>query len=145
MLKRFIFAREDQPDKEWLARFVAGREETERWYLGKGRASPASRPECRAALRDHMPELVPHYDRVCALVGDDDRAHQILSQYRPPPFVSGCSQAVWLGDGGPALVAALTINRRMWSARRDFEAVKRIEGESLYGILPKRLREWLFP
>ena len=42
-------------------------------------------------------------------------------------------------------VAALTISRRMWSARKDFEAVRRIEGESLYGILPKRLREWLFP
>ena len=104
MLKRFIFAREDQPDKEWLARFVAGREEAERWYLGKGRTSPPTGGDCRAALRDHMPELLPHYDRVCALVGDDDRAHQILSQYRPPPLVGGCSQAVWLGDGGPALV-----------------------------------------
>lgn len=104
MLKRFIFAREDQPGKEWLARFVAGREETERWYLGKGRTSPPTSGDCRAALTDHMPELVPHHDRVCALVGEDDRAHQILSQYRPPLLVSGCSQAVWLGDGGPALV-----------------------------------------
>ena len=51
-----------------------------------------------------MPELLPHYDQVCDLVGDDDIAHRILSHYRPPPAVHGCSQAVWLGDGGPALV-----------------------------------------
>jgi predicted choloylglycine hydrolase len=51
-----------------------------------------------------MPELVPHYDRVCALVGEDDMAHRILSHYRPPPIAHGCSQAVWLGEGGPALV-----------------------------------------
>ncbi len=51
-----------------------------------------------------MPELMPEYDRVCALVGDDDFAHRILSHYRPPPAVFGCSQAVWLGQDGPALV-----------------------------------------
>jgi predicted choloylglycine hydrolase len=51
-----------------------------------------------------MPELMSHYDRACALVGDDDLAHRILSHYRPPPAIGGCSQAVWLGEGGPALV-----------------------------------------
>lgn len=104
MRKRFVFVREDRPDTAWLARFAAGRHEAERWYLGEGRADPPTAAECRAALRDHMPELIPHYDRVCALVGDDDLAHRILSHYRPPPVISGCSQAVWLGDEGPALV-----------------------------------------
>jgi predicted choloylglycine hydrolase len=51
-----------------------------------------------------MPELLPEYDRVCSLVGDDDLAHRILSHFRPPPAVAGCSQAVWLGPGGPALI-----------------------------------------
>jgi predicted choloylglycine hydrolase len=104
MLKRFVFAREERPDTAWLARFAAGRNEAERWYLGQGRADPSTAAECRAALHHHMPELLPHYDRVCALVGDDDLAHRILSHYRPPPIVSGCSQAVWLGADGPALV-----------------------------------------
>jgi predicted choloylglycine hydrolase len=31
-------------------------------------------------------------------------ARRILSHYRPPPVAAGCSQAVWLGQGGPALV-----------------------------------------
>ena len=51
-----------------------------------------------------MPELRAPYEHVCALVGDDEVAHQILSHYRPPPLAGGCTQAVWLGEGGPALV-----------------------------------------
>jgi len=104
MHKRFVFEREDRPGADWLARFVAGRDEAERWYLGEGRAAAPAAAECRAALRHHMPELLQHYDRVCALVGDDDLAHRLLSHYRPPPVIAGCSQAVWLGDEGPALV-----------------------------------------
>src|SRR5262245_57136224 len=57
-----------------------------------------------SGVTDHMPEPQPHYDRVCALVGDDDRACQIVSHYRPPPVIGGCSQAVWRGNGGPGLV-----------------------------------------
>jgi predicted choloylglycine hydrolase len=104
MKKRFVFLREDQPGNEWLDRFTAGRAEAERWYLGHGRTAPPTPAESRAALRGHMPELVPQHGRACALVGKDDRAHQILSQYRPPPIVSGCSQVIWLGEGGPALI-----------------------------------------
>ncbi|MET1026008.1 MAG: C45 family autoproteolytic acyltransferase/hydrolase [Dongiaceae bacterium] len=104
MPKRFIAAREDQPDQAWLARFQAGRAEAEHWYQGEGRADPPSAADCRAALRRHMPELIPQYDRACALVGDDDLAHCMLSHYRPPPLIHGCTQAIWLGEGGPALV-----------------------------------------
>ncbi len=104
MLKRFVFAQEEQPEGAWLARFAAGREEAERWYLGKDRAPPPSARDCRAALSKHMPELMAHYDRVCSLVGDDDLAHRMLSHFRPAPISCGCSQAIWLGDGGPALV-----------------------------------------
>jgi predicted choloylglycine hydrolase len=104
MFKRFVAQREDEPGDAWRARFAAGRDEAVRWYLGSGREPAPSPVECRAALRRHMPELVPYYDKVCALVGDDDLAHCILSHYRPPPIVHGCSQAIWLGDGGPALV-----------------------------------------
>jgi predicted choloylglycine hydrolase len=104
MLKRFVAAREDRPGADWLARFTAGRTEAERWYRGEGRAAPPTVAECRTALYRHMPQLVPEYERVCALVGDDPLAHQILSQYRPPPLEFGCAQAVWLGKDGPALV-----------------------------------------
>ena len=104
MRKSFIARREDQPGDSWLSRFVAGREETERWYKGSNLGSPPTSTECRAALLQYMPELLPHYDQACALVGKDDFAHRILSHYKPVPLVFGCSQAVWLGLDGPALV-----------------------------------------
>jgi predicted choloylglycine hydrolase len=104
MQKRFVFEREDQPGEAWLARFRAGRDEARRWYLGEGRKPAATPVECRDALRAHMPELLPLYDRACSLVGDDAMGHCILSHYRPGPLNTGCSQAVWLGEGGPALI-----------------------------------------
>jgi predicted choloylglycine hydrolase len=104
MFKCFIAEREDQPGEAWLGRFAAGRMAAERWYLGEGLAAPPSAAECRSALLRHMPELARPYDRACHLVGDDDLAHRMLSHYRPPPAKFGCSQAVWLGEGGPALI-----------------------------------------
>ncbi len=104
MRKHFTFTREDRPGQDWCDRFAQGRDAAEQWYLGEGRAAPPTAAACRAALDRHMPELLPHYDRVCGLVGDDDLAHRILSHYRPGPAIGGCTQAVWLGSGGPALV-----------------------------------------
>jgi predicted choloylglycine hydrolase len=104
MQKRFVAIREDTPGSAWRERFLAGRAEAEAWYRGTGRGAPYSAAECRAQLQSHMPELLGPYDQVCALVSGDDLAPQILSQYRPPLLPHGCTQAVWLGDDGPALV-----------------------------------------
>lgn len=104
MEKTFIAEREDRPGAAWLARFEAGRDEAARWYRGVGMQEPPTATECRAALQRDMPELVPAYDDACHLVGEDDLAHRILSHYRPASLPHGCSQAVWLGDEGPALV-----------------------------------------
>ncbi|MFD2342761.1 C45 family autoproteolytic acyltransferase/hydolase [Sinorhizobium terangae] len=107
MEKTFVSAREDRPGKDWLSRFTAGRAGVESWYFGRAVTSRPAAPtvsECRAALAQHMPELLPHYEHVCALVGDDELAHRMLSHYRPAPEGYGCSQAVWLGKEGPALI-----------------------------------------
>lgn len=105
MEKTFVAAREERPGKAWLSRFAAGRTEAESWYFGRAeRASGPSARECREALWQYMPELVPHYEHACALVGDDEVAHRMLSHFRPAPDAYGCSQSVWLGEGGPALI-----------------------------------------
>lgn len=104
MQKRFVAIREDTPGNAWKERFVAGRAESEAWYRGSGRAAPPTAAECAEQLQQHMPELLGPYARVCALVGEDDLAPQILSQFRPPPLLHGCTQAVWLGKDGPALI-----------------------------------------
>jgi len=104
MQKRFVAISEGTPGNAWRERFIAGRAEAEAWYRGSGRGIPPTAAECKAQLQRHMPELLGPYERVCALVGEDDLAPQILSQFRPPPLPHGCTQAVWLGTDGPALV-----------------------------------------
>lgn len=97
MEKTFIADREDRPGAAWLARFQAGRAEADRWYRGVGMQEPPTASECRAAMRRHMPELVPAYDDVCDLVGDDDLAHRILSHYRPASIPHGCQAGDMVG------------------------------------------------
>lgn len=104
MQKRFAAISEDVPGSAWLARFQEGRAEAEAWYRGIGRQQPPTAAECAAQLRRHMPELLGPWERACSLVGPDELAPQILSQYRPPPLAHACTQAVWLGPDGPALV-----------------------------------------
>ena len=58
---------------------------------------------CRAKLRAYMPELVPTWERLCALAGDDPEVARMLTLYRPTPYVAGCTQAVRVVPS-PALV-----------------------------------------
>ena len=74
MRKRFVFAREDAPGDAWRRALRRGATRPSAGIARPGRAAPAA-AQCRAALREHMPELLPHYDRACALVGDDELAH----------------------------------------------------------------------
>lgn len=136
MHKHFIAAREEKPGEDWLARFVAGRDAAASWYLGQGLEEPSTAAECRSALRQHMPELIRRYDEACALVGDDDLAHRILSHYRPPPLISGCTQVIWLGRGGPALV-------RNYDYPLDL-VTGRIESSAWFGheVIAKTQRPW---
>ena len=143
MLKRYDFAREDEPGAVWLARFQAGRAQAEAWYLGAGDAAPPVAAACRAALERHMPELLPAYDRACALVGQDALARCILSHYRPADERAGCSQAIWLGRGGPALVRNydypldLVTGRfeaTCWSGRRVIAKAQRPWGGCIDGM-----------
>ena len=50
-----------------------------------------------------MPELVPMWNRLSELVGGGDHEARMLSLYRPTPYMSGCSQAVWTRADGPLL------------------------------------------
>ncbi|NGM32559.1 peptidase C45 [Methylobacterium sp. DB0501] len=143
MQKTFTAECENRPGPAWLARFREGRDDAARWYLGEGVPETPSAAACRAALLRHMPELVPHYDDVCELVGDDDLAHRILSHYRPAPHRQGCSQAVWLGEDGPALVRnydyplhSITgrIELTAWSRRRVIGMGQRPWGGCLDGM-----------
>jgi predicted choloylglycine hydrolase len=92
-----------QPGDAWRERFEAMWPTYRTWYLQEGDAERPSYAACRRALAEHMPELVPVYERLVELAGGGDLAARLLSLYRPPGFIVGCSQGAWT-QGEPLLV-----------------------------------------
>ncbi|GMG81022.1 C45 family autoproteolytic acyltransferase/hydolase [Paralimibaculum aggregatum] len=68
------------------------------WWARNGLEARPPYFESRRALRAHMPELGDLYDRLCELAGGGDSAARFLSFFCPPPYLAGCSQAIWPGE-----------------------------------------------
>jgi predicted choloylglycine hydrolase len=94
---------EAAPGPKWRERFELMWPAYRAWYLKDGAAARPDLATCRRALAEHMPELVPTYERLVELAGGDELAARLLSLYRPPGFVVGCSQGAWT-RGAPVLV-----------------------------------------
>jgi predicted choloylglycine hydrolase len=92
-----------EPGAAWQARYEAMWPAYRAWYLRDGDAARPSFPVARRALAEHMPELVPTWERLVELAGGGDLAARMLALYRPPGFVVGCSQGAWTRDA-PVLV-----------------------------------------
>jgi predicted choloylglycine hydrolase len=89
---------EDEPGPKWRASFDRFWPAYERWFLRDGdRARPRYLSSLRA-LRTHMPELVPTYERLTELAGDSDVVARFLSSFCPPSYLIACSQAVWSAE-----------------------------------------------
>ncbi len=86
-----------QPGPKWAGLFQEYWPDYKRWWLSEGEENRATYLESRKALETHMPELVPLYEQLCDLAGGGDLAARFLSLYCPPPYLSGCSQAIWPG------------------------------------------------
>jgi predicted choloylglycine hydrolase len=94
---------EPGPGAAWRERFEAMWPAYRSWYLQQGDAARPDYRTCRSALERHMPELVPTYERVVDLAGGGDLAARLLSLFRPPGFVVGCTQGAYT-RGTPVLV-----------------------------------------
>jgi predicted choloylglycine hydrolase len=94
---------EPEPGARFRARFAAVWPHYRAWFLRDGDAARPSYAVARRMLREHMPELVPAWQRMVELAGGGDVAARMLALYDPPPLVSGCSQLV-LGEESPVLV-----------------------------------------
>jgi len=93
----------DNPGPTWAGLFAEYWPNYKRWWLKEGEAARPTYMQSRRALSAHMPEIVPLYDELCELAGGGDLAARFLSSYTPPPYLSGCSQAIWTG-AEPVLV-----------------------------------------
>lgn len=105
--------REDQPGTKWLAfqRRLAGG--YDQWFLKEGDAARPSYLACRQALETHMPELVSTWERLVDLAGGGDRVARLLALWCPTPYLTGCSQAVWIRTH-PLLVRNYDYSPRLW-------------------------------
>ncbi len=99
----FEAVQELQPGPKWQARFAGMWPTYRSWYLRNGEADRPDLSTCRRMLERHMPELVGTYEQVVELAGDDELAARMLTLYRPPGFIVGCSQGAWT-RGAPMLV-----------------------------------------
>lgn len=88
---------EDEPGPKWAGLFSEYWPDYHRWWLREGDHARPTYRAARRAMEEHMPEMVPLYDRLCELAGGSDHAARFLSFYCPPPYLSGCSQAIWPG------------------------------------------------
>ncbi len=93
-----------EPGERLAAAFAASRPGYGAWYLRDGEAARPTYAACAAALRRHMPELEPTYERLVELAGGGDLEARFLSLWNPPPIFAACSIAAWTGAEGPALV-----------------------------------------
>jgi predicted choloylglycine hydrolase len=93
---------EDEPGDRIRGHLAAAWPAFRRWWREGANARPTG-AEAGARLKEHMPELVPTWQRLTAMVADDPDAGAALALWNPPPFLAGCSQAAVL-DGGPALI-----------------------------------------
>ncbi|MBI1357747.1 MAG: hypothetical protein GC160_25700 [Acidobacteria bacterium] len=88
----------EKPDSRWQSLFGEYWPAYRAWFLKEGDGARPGLGECREALEAHMPELVPVWRELARLAGGDEVAARMLSLYRPPAYIFGCSQAVWSRD-----------------------------------------------
>jgi len=90
----FAAIEELQPGPRWATLFQHHWPRYREWFLHEGEAARTSYAGSLSALQEHMPELVPTYERVCELAGDGDLEARFLAMWAPPSYLAGCSQAV---------------------------------------------------
>lgn len=117
---------EARPGPQWQRCFDEMWPAYRKWYLSEGIAARQTYLAGYRNIKTYMPEFIPTYERLCELAGGGDIASRFLSFYRPPPYLSGCSQAVWLGhspmlvrnyDYDPGLIDAVILSSK-WNDKQ---------------------------
>jgi predicted choloylglycine hydrolase len=118
--------KEELPGPKWAGLFHEYWPHYKKWWLKEGVSARPTYTESHKALSAHMPEMVPIYEDLCDLAGGGDLAARFLSFYCPPPYLTGCSQAIWTGkepvlvrnyDYNPKAFDSLTLQTG-WGGRR---------------------------
>lgn len=136
---RFHAYREAAPGARWQSLFEATWPAYRSWYIAKDLHARPTLAEARAALAAHMPELVPHWERLVELTGKDPLAARLLTMWRMPAVASGCSQVVVPGSA-PLLVRNYDYDPQLFEgvvASTNYSGRRRVIGTSdlLWGLV----------
>ncbi|MDX1522405.1 MAG: C45 family peptidase [Anaerolineae bacterium] len=127
---------EAKPGPKWQALFEAAWPSYEKWFLSEGITARPGFVTSRRQLRAFMPELLPVYEQLVELAGGGDVPARFLSLYCPPPYLSGCSQAVW--PQTPLLVRNYDYSPRLFEGNLLYTKWLRpviAMSDSLWGVL----------
>jgi predicted choloylglycine hydrolase len=122
---------EDRPGPAWSALLEATWPSYLAWFSSEGWDRRSTLAESRSALEQHMPELLPRWQHLVTLAGDDSVGDEsdvarMLALWNPPAFAPGCSQLVASGrsravvrnyDYDPALFEGVSLSSQ-WGERR---------------------------
>ena len=89
---------EAEPGAKWRARFDALWPAYSVWYGEAGLETRSSLEEGRAALAEHMPELLPTFELLCTLTNGDRAAQRLLTGYCIPQLRRGTSLVIASGQ-----------------------------------------------
>ena len=131
--------REATPGSRWQVLFDATWPAYRSWYTAHDLEARPSLAEARAALRQHMPELLTQWERLVELAGADPLAAKMLTMWRMPAIAAGCSQAVVPGNA-PLLVRNYDYDPHLFEgvvASTNYSGRRRVigTGDLLWGLV----------
>ena len=109
------------------------------WYTAHDLDARPSLADARARLVEHMPELVPHWEQLVELAGNDTLVARMLTMWRMPHVGAGCSQTVVPGPT-PLLVRNYDYDPQLFEcvvASTNYSGQRRVIGTSdlLWGLV----------
>ena len=115
MKRVFHFVSEAKPAAKWATLLEWFWPAYERWYTREGLRRRPRYLQASAALRRHMPELLPTYEKLVDLAGGGDVISRFLTLYCPPAYTAACSQVVW-PTPVPTLIRNYDYSPVLWEA-----------------------------
>lgn len=94
MILNLQCVQESNPGAKWQGLFQKAWPSYRQWFLSEGVEKREGFSSSYSKLQEHMPELVPIYDKLTDLAGGGDLEARFLSMWCPPPYMAGCSQMV---------------------------------------------------
>lgn len=129
---------EDEPGPKWRCLFDRHWHGYSRWFMREGiRARPTYLASLKA-VRAHLPELLPAYEKLVTVSGGGDLEARFLSMWCPPAYIGGCSQAI-VGTAAQCLIRNYDYGPRLlegtWLASRLCGRRVVAMVDSLWGVL----------